>query len=105
MNDTCILAQGTLVQGDVFVGQSLRIEGEIQGNVSCKERLVCSASGQIVGDVRCKNALIEGKIQGNLECEDSLELSATAQVIGNIKAKRLQMQFGAIIKGKCEMPL
>ena len=46
-----------------------------------------------------------GKVKGNIVCSKRLELIFPAKVIGNIKAPILIVNEGAVLKGKCEMPI
>jgi cytoskeletal protein CcmA (bactofilin family) len=103
MKEVCNLAQGTVVEGDVLVKTSLRVEGEIKGQVNCHERLVCAPSSNIEGNVQCRSALIEGKLRGNITCTEDVHLSATAMLIGDIVCTQIHIEKGAVFIGRCQM--
>ena len=94
---------GTEVQGKLQSVSDLRIDGKVEGDVSCQARLVVGGTGQIKGDLTCKQARLEGQIKGNVLVEDSLEIKQTAKVEGDIQARKLIIEEGAVFNGRCTM--
>jgi cytoskeletal protein CcmA (bactofilin family) len=101
-----LIAAGVEIVGDVSITDGLRIDGQLQGNVLCKDAahglLVLSEKGSIVGGARVYDAVINGTICGDLEVENFLELQANARVTGNIRYRMLQLECGAKVDGKLE---
>jgi len=101
-----LIAAGVEIVGDVSITDGLRIDGQLQGNVLCKDAahglLVLSEKGSIVGGARVYDAVINGTICGDLEVENFLELQANARVTGNIRYRQLHMECGATVDGKLE---
>jgi cytoskeletal protein CcmA (bactofilin family) len=101
-----LIAAGVEIVGDVSITDGLRIDGQLQGNVLCKDAahglLVLSEKGSIVGGARVYDAVINGTICGDLEVENFLELQANARVTGNIRYRQLHMECGAKVDGKLE---
>lgn len=101
-----LIAAGVEIVGDVCITDGLRIDGQLEGNVLCKEAarglLVLSEKGSIVGGAKVYDAVINGTICGDLEVEHFLELQANARVTGNIRYRQLHMECGATVDGRLE---
>ena len=101
-----LIAAGVEIFGDVSITDGLRIDGQLEGNVLCKDTarglLVLSEKGSIVGGARVYDAVINGTIRGDLEVDNFLELQANARVTGNIRYRQLHMECGATVDGKLE---
>jgi cytoskeletal protein CcmA (bactofilin family) len=101
-----LIAAGVEIVGDVSITNGLRIDGQLQGNVLCKDAahglLVLSEKGSITGGAKVYDAVINGTIRGDLEVENFLELQAGARVIGNIRYRQLHVECGATVDGKLE---
>lgn len=97
------LVDGTKIVGDIFSESNLRVDGEVQGNISTKGKVVIGENGVVNGNLTCQEADVEGKIDGNLSIEGLLILRETAKIIGDIQTARLHMEEGALFLGSCAM--
>jgi cytoskeletal protein CcmA (bactofilin family) len=97
------LVVGTKIIGDILSDSNLRIDGEVQGNISTKGKVVIGENGVVNGNLTCQEADIEGKIGGKLSIEGLLILRETANVAGDIQTARLHMEEGALFLGSCSM--
>jgi cytoskeletal protein CcmA (bactofilin family) len=101
-----LIAAGVEIAGDIRITDGLRIDGQLEGNVLCKDTarglLVLSEKGCILGGAKVYDAVINGTIRGDLEVENFLELQANARVVGNIRYRHLHMECGATVDGKLE---
>lgn len=97
------LTAGTKVVGDVKTEVDFRLDGQIDGSIECKGKLIVGQSGFVKGNVICENAEISGEVSGNVIINDTLSLRATAVVGGDIATKVLIIEPNAIFNGKCAM--
>jgi len=101
-----LIAAGVDIAGDIRITDGLRIDGQVEGNVLCKDAarglLVLSEKGTIIGSAKVYDAVINGTIHGDLEVEHYLELQTGARVTGNIRYRQLQMECGAKVDGVLE---
>lgn len=98
-----IVGKGTVVEGDLKVKNSLRIDGIVKGNVNTTDTIIVGKDGEVEGRVRAKHLLLGGKVKGNIIASGRVFLESTASVFGDIKAVRLVVDEGAIFDGKCTM--
>lgn len=96
------LVTGTKLTGDLVTESSLRVDGRIEGNITCNGKIVLGEQGIVVGDVVTTQAEVEGNIEGDLKVEDLLILQKTAVVKGAIQTGRLIIEDGAQIGGNVQ---
>jgi cytoskeletal protein CcmA (bactofilin family) len=97
------LVEGTKIIGDILSESNLRIDGEVQGNISTTGKVVVGENGVVNGNLICQEADVEGKIDGKLSIEGLLILRETAKITGDIQTARLHIEEGALFLGSCSM--
>ncbi len=98
-----VIVEGSKIIGDFIAESNLRIDGEIQGNVSSSAKVVVGQLGLIKGNLVCSDADIEGKIEGILKVDGLLTLRSKAQVSGEITTAKIHIEEGAQFSGQCKM--
>jgi len=101
--ELCVLASGSVVEGNVKISSNLRLEGEIKGDLACNGKLVLAKTASVSGNVICAELLSEGIIQGNVIAKTFVSLAETATLNGDIQCSQLHIDKGAIFNGKCTM--
>ena len=97
------LVSGTVVEGTVKADSDIRVDGIIRGDLNCTAKVIIGPTGEVVGEIRCANAMIEGKFEGILHVEDLLNVRETAVVKGEIHTGKLVVQAGAVFNVTCDM--
>ena len=100
---TTLIAQGTVIQGNISFTGGLHVDGRIDGAVQAEgsdATLTLSENGSVNGEVHVPNAVINGRVVGDLHIANRLELANAARVDGNIHYCVLEMNAGAQINGK-----
>ena len=98
-----ILAAGTKIVGKVSVESDFRLDGEVEGDIFGKSKVVIGEKGNLKGSLTCANAEIIGKVTGNILTSQSLTLRSTAELNGDVKIKSLIVEPNAIFNGTCSM--
>jgi len=98
-----ILGAGSHFTGNVTVQGNLRIDGEFEGDVNCRETLEVGKSGTLKGILKVKNAAISGRVFGNINATERIELKAGSHLEGDIVTKRLVIDEGVFFEGNCRM--
>lgn len=97
------LVEGTKIVGDLFSESNIRIDGEVQGNITTSAKVVIGENGFLHGNLNCQEADIEGRVEGKLNVDGVLTLRERAKVTGDIQASRLHIEEGAYYLGACKM--
>lgn len=99
-----LIGEGTVISGEIRFSDGLRIDGEVQGNVTstgdARSLLVISEKARVHGKVRAGHVIINGLIEGPVMAEDLLELQPKARIVGDVRYEALEMHQGATIDGE-----
>jgi len=98
-----IVGKGSTLTGDMKVQNSIRIDGQVNGNISTTDTVIIGKDGGVMGNVKAKHVLLAGKVTGNISTTGKVFLQTTASISGDITAVRLVVDEGAVFDGKCKM--
>jgi cytoskeletal protein CcmA (bactofilin family) len=96
------LSDGCVFDGNMKAPAFVRIEGQINGDVTIDEGLILGEKGLINGNVVTKEMIVYGTINGNINTH-SLEIRSTGRITGDIKTQVLQVETGGSHNGKLSM--
>lgn len=89
-------------QGTLNVQGSLRVDGTLEGAVDNARHVIVGDGGKIVGDVTAEIVVCGGDIEGNV-CAEMLEILGKASITGDIRAKKMIVEEGGRIDGRCKI--
>lgn len=98
-----ILSEGTVIKGDIIADGDIRIDGNLNGNIEAKGRLVIGPKGKVEGEINCNNVEVSGYMKGKINVSDLLTMKTSAEINGDIVAGKLSVEPGAIFSGTCAM--
>lgn len=98
-----IIASGTKIVGKVVVESDFRLDGEVEGDIIGKSKVVIGEKGKLKGTLTCDSTEIIGVVTGNLNISKTLTLRSTALLNGDVKTKALVVEPNAIFNGTCSM--
>ncbi len=98
-----IINSGTCIKGDVQSEGDLRIDGNVNGNIQVKSKLVLGPLSKVEGNIRAQNCDISGHIIGNVNITELLTVKASANIAGDINSSKLIIESGAEFNGKSTM--
>jgi len=98
-----MIGPGTKIIGDIETNGDIRIDGNIQGNINSKGKIVVGNNGFVKGEIVCSNAEISGTLEGKMTITELLSLKSSSKVNGDIKSGKLSIEPGAIFTGTCAM--
>lgn len=97
------VTSGTKIIGKITSESDFRLDGEIEGDILCKGKVVIGPKGYIKGSITCINAEVVGDVVGNIQVSDTLTLRSTANLNGDVKTKLLVVESNAVFNGACSM--
>ncbi|WP_338764263.1 polymer-forming cytoskeletal protein [Bernardetia sp. ABR2-2B] len=98
-----IIGKGTKIIGDLITQGNIRIDGEINGNITSKSKVALGSGSNLKGNLASSNAEIEGEVTGNIFIAELLILKANAVINGDVSALRMITEPGAKINGQCKV--
>lgn len=98
-----VIGKDTFFNGTIRGKGLIRIDGDMQGEVTTQGDVVIGEGGRVGADLKARNVAVAGRFEGNLEAEGKLEIRSTGIVIGSVKTNGLLVDDGAIFSGDVEM--
>jgi cytoskeletal protein CcmA (bactofilin family) len=87
----------------MVVGESLRIDGKVVGNIESEENskvtVAVGEDGEVVGDIFAYRVMVAGKVEGNIYATERVEFHQTAQVRGDVTYGSIGIEHGARVIG------
>lgn len=98
-----VLSSEVEITGTVKASGSIRIDGKLDGELTCAGDAVIGKGATIKGNITVNSVSVAGAVSGNILAKDRIELKSSAKVMGDIKAKRLAVEDGVTFVGKSEV--
>ncbi len=98
-----IIGKGSVIEGNLTVQSTLRVDGKVKGNITTSDSLVVGKEGDINGEVTVRNAIIGGKLRGKIHATGKVVFEANSVFNGEIKTGKLVIDEGARFEGVCSM--
>ena len=98
-----MLGAGTTIKGDIQSNGDFRVDGTLVGSIQSKGKIVIGATGNVEGEVICRNADVSGKVKAQITVSELLTLKSTAKLSGEITTSKLSIEPGAKFSGTCNM--
>ncbi|HEV3110578.1 MAG TPA: polymer-forming cytoskeletal protein [Candidatus Binataceae bacterium] len=97
------LDKGSKISGKLFFEGPVRIDGQVDGEISSSDAVVVGESAVITAQVKAASVVIAGKISGDIIAGKRVEIRPTAKVFGNLTSPVLVVHDGALFEGHCTM--
>ena len=81
------LTSGSIITGNITSESDFRIDGEVQGDIDCKRKVVIGHTGVLKGNITCESAEIIGHVVGNIVVNDTITLRSSAVLKVTFKRK------------------
>jgi cytoskeletal protein CcmA (bactofilin family) len=98
-----LIGEGTLFEGKIKSEASIRIEGQITGDVDCAGDVTIGEHGIVKSNVMARNVILAGTVNGNIICKDKLTIHSTGKLYGNTTAQSLIIAEGGTFQGMSKM--
>lgn len=101
--EVTIVGQGAKLEGNVVSAGSLRIDGQIKGQVNADGDVMLSPQSAVEADIRAQNVSVAGRFKGSIVVKGRAEITRGGRVDGNITSKTLVVEEGAVFQGQSIM--
>jgi cytoskeletal protein CcmA (bactofilin family) len=102
-DEVTIVGQGAKLEGTVVSAGSLRIDGQIKGQVNADGDVMLSPQSVVEADIRAQNVSVAGRFKGSIVVKGRAEIARGGRVDGNITSKTLVVEEGALFQGQSIM--
>jgi len=101
--EVTIVGAGAKLEGTVVSAGSLRIDGQVKGQINADGDVMLAPQSQVEADIRAQNVAISGRFKGNIVVKSKAEIARGGRVDGNITSKTLVVEEGAVFQGQSVM--
>lgn len=102
-DETTIISHGVKIEGKVSSSGNIRVEGEIQGDITSQGKVIVGENGKVNGQISGEDITIGGKVSGTVRAKEKLVLDSKGNLKGDIFTKILLVEAGAKFDGKSNM--
>ncbi|WP_084423111.1 bactofilin family protein [Cohnella thermotolerans] len=102
MTDT-LIGEGSTFEGKIKSRASIRLEGEVTGDVDCEGDVIIGENGVAKSNVSARNIVLAGKVHGNVTAKGKLTIKSTGHLFGNLSASELTIESGGFFQGMSKM--
>ena len=101
--EVTIVGAGARLEGTVVSAGSLRIDGQIKGQINADGDVSLSPQSQVEADIRAQNVSVAGRFKGNIVVKGKAHLARGGRIDGNITSKTLVVEEGGTFHGQSIM--
>jgi cytoskeletal protein CcmA (bactofilin family) len=98
-----VVAAGSRWTGSLNIEDSIRIEGELSGEINAKGTVHIADGARVEAKIHAAFVVVNGSFKGEVRCDERIELLSKSRVEGDIVTKSLNFHEGAIIDGHIQM--
>jgi len=99
-----MVAAETKIVGTITTETDIRIDGELEGELISKNKVIVGSPGLVKGKIDCDSATIMGTINGTIVASDIVTLAKSAKFTGDIETNVIAIEPDAYFCGTCKMP-
>lgn len=97
------LGHGSRVEGKLTFEGSVRIDGQIEGEISAQDTVYIGEGADVTAQINANTVVVQGRVSGDITARKRIELKAPATVVGNVNTPSLVVHEGVVFEGHCTM--
>src|SRR5690606_36796174 len=98
-----LIGEGSVFEGRIRSEASLRVEGQITGDIDCKGDVTVGEGGHARSNINARHVTIAGTVNGNITTKGVMTITATGKLYGNVTANSLIIAEGGVFEGQSRM--
>jgi cytoskeletal protein CcmA (bactofilin family) len=98
-----ILDSGSHLQGELRFESSFRIDGKLTGTVESAGDLIVGESGEVEGEIRVGQIFVSGRVHGTVRAAAKVQIAPGGKVFADLHTPKLVIEDGALYEGHCSM--
>jgi cytoskeletal protein CcmA (bactofilin family) len=89
-----VIGPGLMVKGDIHSRGSLRVDGNVEGNIRADAAVIVGEKGVVKANVTANHIVVGGTVDGNVNGREKVEILSAAKFV---------VAEGVIFEGRCTM--
>lgn len=99
-----LIGAGTQVAGNIACSGVLRVQGDVRGDVSCRQSpsgaLIIDSAGSVTGTTDAPHVVVRGRMVGPTHSSRSIEIHQGATLVGDVSFNEIAIHSGGILEGE-----
>lgn len=95
-----LIGRNTIFEGTLKSEASIRIEGQLIGDIECKGDVFIGEKGLVQSNITARNITVCGTIKGNVVTSNKLTIHWTGKLLGDHQSTSIHIEQGGLIVGK-----
>ena len=101
--EVTIVGATAKLEGNIVSAGSLRIDGNVKGQINADGDVTLSPQSQVEADIRAQNVSVAGRFKGSIIVKGKAHLARGGRIDGNITSKTLVVEEGGLFHGQSIM--
>jgi cytoskeletal protein CcmA (bactofilin family) len=101
--EATVISRGVKIEGKLSCSGSIRLDGEVQGDISSQSTVIVGENGKVNGQINADSITIGGKVTGTVKAKEKIVLESKANLKGDVITKILSVDAGAVFNGNSKM--
>ncbi|GAB4338712.1 MAG: hypothetical protein Kow0099_13080 [Candidatus Abyssubacteria bacterium] len=100
-----VIGPSTLVKGDIHSKGTLRVDGNVEGNIRSDSTVIIGEKGNVKANVVANHIVVGGTVHGNIHGREKVEVLSTGRLYGDVTTApaKFVVAEGVIFEGRCSM--
>lgn len=98
-----IFSESCTINGTVTEKNSLRIDGNIIGNVESEGMVTIGKSGKVQGNITAQVVHLSGTVEGNIQTHSSLRITSSGKLVGDVQTETFIIDEKGVFDGSSKM--
>ena len=102
VSSASIMTPGTSMKGEIRCEGNILLNGEFEGNVISQGEVVVGKSGRVAGEIQAAKLLVSGEFRGNFTGE-VIDIMPYGKVYGDVKVNNIIIEPNAVFEGETKI--
>jgi cytoskeletal protein CcmA (bactofilin family) len=102
VNSASILTPGTSIKGEIRCEGNILLNGEFDGVIISQGEVVVGKSGRVSGEIQSAKLLVSGEFRGNFTGE-VIDIMPYGKVYGDVKVNNIIIEPNAVFEGETKI--
>jgi len=97
------LDSGSHLEGELRFEASFRVDGKLTGTVQSEGDLIVGESGEIEGEIQVGQLFVSGTVRGTVHASRRIQIAPSGKIFAELDTPSLVIEDGATFEGRCAM--
>jgi cytoskeletal protein CcmA (bactofilin family) len=102
VSSASIMTPGTSIKGEIRCEGNILLNGDFEGNVISQGEVVVGKSGRVAGEIQAAKLLVSGEFRGNFTGE-VIDIMPYGKVYGDVKVNNIIIEPNAVFEGETKI--